>query len=99
MEIKVAHHTYKVEFCDDLGDYAGLFYGNKKIIRILKDADDVKGTIIHEVTHAYLWAHGHDGSFSMNNEMTCTFFEHFGELIINDANEIMAEWEHAYGKK
>lgn len=100
MFIKVDVHKIKVEFVDDIVGYDGLFFPLQKKITLLKKPDtNFKEVVVHEVTHVYLWVHGHDGAFKMDVEMVCTFFEHFGERIINDANRIVKYWEEKYGDK
>jgi len=56
----------------------------EKIILINKDLDKdiAKRTIIHEITHAFIWAYGLDNSLPFDEEQLACFVEvHSGDII------------------
>ena len=49
-------------------------------------------TIRHELTHAFLYSYGYDGS-SMDEEAIANFVECFAESIVNDARKIFDHFQ------
>lgn len=60
--------------------------------------DLVRRTVIHELTHAYIWTYGFENFDSFKEEDLCNFIETFSESILKDTEKVMTEYESFKGK-
>ena len=92
-KIKINNILVSVEFVDktDNENILGTFYAKQSKIVVLKslDSGNKKMTLIHEITHAFIWCYGFKGG-KLNDEDICNFVGAYGEKIIDYANKILA---------
>ena len=100
MNIKIADLTWEVEFEEDLSvlipeqfeirDGCGLTFPTKLLILINSALPEelLFRTIIHELTHAYIWSYGWDNQEDYTQEDMCNFMETFNIRIYEDARKI-----------
>lgn len=61
-------------------------------------SDEVtRRTLIHEITHTYIYAYGHAKRDDYKDEDVCEFVSAFGSAIIYDAEAVMKHYEKVAG--
>ena len=91
MKVRVNKRDYKVEIKEQDGiEGLGLTNYKKGTIEILKGIDKelTKSTIIHELTHAYLFEYGMPKE-EYTLEDVCNFIGAYGEEIINKSKQVL----------
>jgi Zn-dependent peptidase ImmA (M78 family) len=86
--IQEIHDIRKIYTDGKNKDFYGLCDYTKRTITIKKDlAKDLKrDTLVHELTHAFLFEHGHD-SRQYSLETVCNMFGAFAENIVAIVND------------
>lgn len=71
----------------------GLTYRSKDKVYINRNLpkDLMLSTILHEVTHCYMWAYGFTQYRQFEEEHICDFIGAFGPQLVKDSNLIFSE--------
>lgn len=93
MQVTINDNVVKIALVDELDDYLGLFNGDKKIIYLLNSQSDLRATLIHELTYAYLYYHGFTDA-PLNADLVSNFMEIYGEKIINTVDMLLSQIEY-----
>lgn len=59
------------------------------------DAESAKVTLMHELTHAYVYCTQVQGLSELDEEDLCNFVGMYGERIVNLASEILGVWNES----
>lgn len=93
MKLKINNITHNVVFVDKIVDGdnedLGRFFGDSQTIEISKNQNPqrMKATILHEITHAYLYNFGLQAE-SYDEEFVCNFVELYANQIIKDCEKV-----------
>lgn len=98
IKAKVENLNFTVELVDEFenDELLGITLYASATIKLLKilSPENLKSVLIHELTHAFMYANGFKSVESLNCETVCDFIGCHGEKIINLANQIMKELKH-----
>lgn len=80
---------------DNLSNTLGISKNLKKKICVCDTItiNDITATLIHELTHAFIWEYGFS-SVGFTEESVCDLFGYYGREIIALANQLIKEYEN-----
>ena len=98
MEVEFNELKYQVLLVDDIAeDVFGRINYQAQTIKILNSLtkEHKEKILVHELTHACLYAHGFSENKSFDQEQLCDFMAFQGINIIVKASEIINKWRQA----
>ena len=95
MKATIGKTTFNIELVEefDTNDILGITLYASQTIKILKklSPEGLRATLIHELTHAFMYVNGLKDFETFNREQLCEFVAWHGEEIIKLATKIMKE--------
>lgn len=93
MKATIGKTTFNIELIEefDTNDILGITLYASQTIKVLKtlSPESLRATLIHELTHAFMYVNGLKDFETFNREQLCEFMAWHGEEIVNLANKIM----------
>jgi Zn-dependent peptidase ImmA (M78 family) len=93
--VEFVEHDDKGLQNDGVHSYIGIAYhetGHICISNRMKPAL-MRRTVAHEITHAYMYAHGFSDIKDFKDEDVCEILTAFAEAIFRDTDEVMKQYE------
>jgi len=95
MKATIGKTTFNIELVEefDTNDILGITLYASQTIKVLKtlSPESIRATLIHELTHAFMYVNGLKDFESFNREQLCEFVAWHSEEIIKLATKIMKE--------
>ena len=93
MKATIGKTTFNIELIEefDTNDILGITLYASQTIKVLKklSPESLRATLIHELTHAFMYVNGLKDFETFNREQLCEFVAWHGEEIVNLTNKIM----------